>query len=166
MATNMMVDQGVLNRISAFVTWQSPAGDPFGNYLDISPAFLGKEGIRMAFEGTAADYFPTMTGAVPSPTPYQICTMTLNLLKTQSVGLRYQARFQRNVLMGMATVHPDVPKAGSALSYSADTLGISPYMLMNCVLESVRDMTFSGEDPLFVVTVKGYVQMNSILFDS
>jgi hypothetical protein len=167
MANQQGIDQGVLNRISAYITFSAPPGNPFGTALDVAAGCLGKEGIRMAFEGNATDYFPTMTGAVPSPVPYQICTLTVNLLKTQTLGLRYQAQFTQNTLLGQATVHPDVPAAGSALSQTgASNMGINPYTIYNCVLESVRDMTFSGEDPLFVVTMKGYVQMNSILFSS
>jgi hypothetical protein len=157
-----MVPQGVLNRISAYITWAAPYGDNFGTELNVNPYNLGKEGIRLSFEGNASDYFPTMTGAVPSPAPYQICTLTINLLKSQSLGSAYQSRFVRNTLMGEATVYPDVPLAGSQLS---PVVGIGVYTLRNAVLESVRDMTFSGEDPLFVVTAKGYVMMNSILFD-
>jgi hypothetical protein len=167
MANQSGYDQGVLNRISAYITFTAPPGNPFGTALDVAAGSLGKEGIRMAFEGNATDYFPTMTGAVPSPVPYQICTVTVNLLKTQNLGNAYQNAFYTNTLLGMATIHPDVPAAGSALSQTGTSnAGIAPYTVFNCVLESVRDMTFSGEDPLFVVTLKGYVQMNAILFAS
>jgi hypothetical protein len=144
-----MVNQGVLSRASASVTWLSfPA-------LNVIPQNLGKEGIRLALEGNATDYFPTMTGAVPSPTPYMIATLTINLLKTQTFANQYKLQMEQNTLLGQATIMPDIIQPN----------GISTYLLYNCVLESVREMNFSGEDPLWVVTSKGYYLVNSNLFN-
>src|SRR5579864_2586586 len=96
------IAQGQLNRIRAAINWT----DPGLHDLNISAPYLGKEGIRMAFEGNATDYFPTMIGAVPSPVPYQICTVTVNLLKTQAFGANYQLRFTTNTIMGDMTIIP------------------------------------------------------------
>jgi hypothetical protein len=117
---------------------------------------LGKEGIRLALEGNATDYFPSMTGAVPSPAPYQICTLTLSLLRSQSFSNQYKAQFESTTLMGLATIYPDIIPPN----------GIGTYILNNCVLESVREMTFAGEDPNWVVTAKGFYLVNSTLFDT
>jgi hypothetical protein len=148
MATgNPLVDQGTLNRIRASVIWTDfPA-------LNVTSPYLSREGIRLALEGNATDYFGTMTGAVPSPAPYQICTLTLNLIKSQSFSNQYKRQFEANTMLGLATVRPD-----------SITLGI--YQLNNCVLESVNAMSFAGEEPGWVVTVKGYYLVNSFLFNT
>lgn len=151
---NPNINQGVLNRVKASVTWT----DQTLQGLNITAPYLGKEGIRLALEGNATDYFGTMTGAVPSPVPYQIATLTINLLKSQAFSNNYKQQFENNTLMGQCTVAPDVPQLNGT------TLGT--YILWNCVLESVREMTFAGEDPLWVVTIKGYYEVNSVMFDS
>lgn len=144
---NPLIDQGTLNRIRASVVWTDFP------QLNVISSYLGREGIRLALEGNATDYFGTMTGAVPSPAPYQICTLTMSLLKSQPLSNIYKNQFEADCILGMATVRPD-----------ATTLGI--YSLNNVVLESVREMTFAGEDPTWVVTAKGYYLVNSFLFNT
>jgi hypothetical protein len=147
---NLLVDQGTLNRLRASLVWNDfPA-------LNVVSSNLGKDGIRLALEGNATDYFPTMTGAVPSPAPYMICTITVNLLKSQIFSGLYQQQFQISTLLGDCTVFPDVTPPN----------GIGQYLINNAVLESVREMTFAGEDPLWVVTVKGYYLINTNLFNT
>jgi hypothetical protein len=161
------LNQGVLNRIKASITVAS------NNALSVGPTNLGREGIRLTLEGNATDYFPTMTGAVPSPAPYQVATLTLNLLKTQTVANVYQNAFLTSTLLGQVTVYPDVsvasnvppPTAGGAQAgLAASQNPILAYVLLNSVLESVNPMTFSGEEPLYVVTIKGYILVNSNFF--
>jgi hypothetical protein len=147
MSGNPLVDQGTLNRIMASVVWTNfPA-------LNLTSPYLAREGIRLALEGNATDYFGTMTGAVPSPAPYQICTITMALVKSQPLSNQYKLQFESNTILGNCTVRPDT-----------STLGI--YDLNNVVLESVREMTFAGEEPSFVVTGKGYYLVNSDLFNT
>jgi hypothetical protein len=152
---NPLVDQGTLNRIRASVVWSNFP------QLNVTSPYLGREGIRLALEGNATDYFGTMTGAVPSPAPYQICTLTLNLIKSQPLGQVYKSQFELSTLLGYCTVRPD---SGPNLDGNIDGIGI--YDLYNVVLETVREMTFAGEDPTYVVTCKGYYLVNSVLFNS
>jgi hypothetical protein len=144
---NPLIDQGVLNRIRASVVF------PSFPQLNITSPYLAKEGIRLALEGNATDYFGTMTGAVPSPAPYQLCTLTLNLIKSQPLSNIYKAQFESTCILGPASVRPD-----------ATSLGI--YQLYSVVLETVREMTFAGEDPIWSVTARGYYLVNSSLFDT
>jgi hypothetical protein len=95
--------------------------------------------------------------------------LTLNLLKTQNLGLAYQQQFQDTTLLGSITVWPDVaPPVGAGGSANStgesNAIGIGSYSLLNCVLETVNAMTFSGEEPLYVVTIKGYILINSTFF--
>jgi hypothetical protein len=157
------ITQGVLNRIRAHVTVAGVGN----NVLDVPATSLTREGIRLTLEGNASDYFPTMTGAVPSPTPYQIATLTLNLVKTMPVSWLYQNQFQTNCLLGQVTVYPDVATVATQVVALGQTtsLGIGVYVLYNCVLESVNAMAFSGEEPSYVVTIKGYILVNSNFFN-
>jgi hypothetical protein len=160
---NPNIQQGTLNRVKATVNIPGISNGA----LNVTPSYLGKEGIRLSLEGNATDYFPSMTGAVPSPVPYQICTLTINLLKSQPFAQNYKAQFESNTLLGDITVLPDVgASAPSGIIGLGPTYGLQPYTIRNAVLETVREMSFAGEEPLFVVTIKGYYEVNSAMFDS
>lgn len=142
---NPLVDQGTLNRIKGSIVWQNfPA-------LNVTAPFLNREGIRLALDGDATRFLPTMTGAVTSPEPYQMVTLTINLLKTQGLASQYKSQMETQTVLGDCVVRPD-------------TVALPPYDLINCALESVRELVFSGEDAGFSVTVRGYYSINSSLF--
>jgi hypothetical protein len=157
-AGNLNVPQGVLNRVAALVTFQS------GTLFQITPYLLGREGIRLTLEGNATDYFPTMTGAVPSPAPFQIATLTIALLKSQPQSNLVKNQFEQNTLLGMITIQPDVSAIANSFVNGGDVLG--SYTLQNCVLESVNAMSFAGEEPTWVVTIKGYYEVNAFMFNT
>lgn len=142
---NPLVDQGVLNRIRGSVTW-----DNFTN-LNITAAFLGKEGIRLALEGQASKPIPTMTGLVQSPEAYKMVSLTLNLLKSQALADAYKAQVELSSILGGCTVRPD-----------ATTL--SPYQLLNMSIDSPNDLDFSGESAGYVIKATGYYLVNSSLW--
>ncbi len=142
---NPLVDQGTLNRLKASVVWQ--------NYpsLNVTAPFLNREAIRLALDGEATQFLPTMTGAVTSGQPYMMITLTINLLKTQSLSGQYKAQLELASAIGNCTVRPD-------------TTAHPPYDLVNCAIEGVRELTFSGEDAGWAVTIRGYYLINSSLW--
>ena len=144
---NPLIDQGTLNRLRASVV--------FTNFpeLNVISANLGKEGIRLGLDGPATSYLATMTGAVPSPEPYQIVTVTINLVKSEPIANTFKTQFETSVLIGPVVVRPD-----------AVTLGLYP--LLNCVLENVREQSYAGEEAIFAVTIKGTYQINTGYFSS
>jgi hypothetical protein len=142
---NPQVAQGTLNRLVASVTWTSfPA-------LNVTPSFLNRDGIRLALDGEATRFLPTMAGAVTSPEPYQMVTLVLNLLKTQGLAALYKAQQESSCLLGSCVVRPD-----------ATTL--PTYNLQNMAIEGIRELAFSGEDAGFSVTTRGYYLINSLLW--
>lgn len=143
---NPLVDQGVLNRIKASVVWNNNSS------LNVTAPFLNKEGIRLSLDGEATKFLPTMTGAVTSPEAYMMVTLTINLLKTQSLSAQYKAQFELSTTLGDCVVRPDT------------STGLTPYELTNCALEGVPQQTYNGEDAGWVVTVRGYYLINSALF--
>lgn len=142
---NPNVPQGTLNRLKGSVLVETD------DSLNVTAPFLGPEGITLAFEGTATAYYPTMTGAVTSPEPYQAVTLTVNLLKTQNLAAQWEAQRQKNSLLGDVTV-------------TTDAAPLPSYDLINCSIENVRELKFAGTDPGFIVTVRGYYPINSALF--
>lgn len=145
MASNPLIDQGTLNRLIASVVWDNNPG------LNVTAPYLGKEGIRLALEGETTTFINTMTGAVTSPEPYQTTSLTINLLKTQNLAAVYKAQMELLATIGQCTIYPD-----------ATTL--PTYSLINCAIQSVRELNFSGEDAGWVVNIKGYYLCNSALW--
>jgi hypothetical protein len=144
--SNPLVDQGSLDRLKASVVFDTAPE------LNVTAPYLGREGVRLALEGNATDYLPTMTGAVTSPAPYMMTTLTVNLLKSQPLSNVYKALMESNTLVGDCSVRPDVHS------------GLGIYQLLNCAVESVREMNFSGEEPVFAVTIRGYYNVNADFF--
>ena len=144
--SNPLVDQGVLNKVVGSVIWQNfPA-------LNVTAPFLGREGIRLALDGESTTFIPTMTGTVTSPEPYMMISLTMHLLKSQSLAALYQAQMQNTALLGPGVVRPDV------------SLGIGPYDILNCAMEGVRELNFSGEDAGYIVTCRGYYLVNNAMW--
>ena len=147
--SNPNVPQGTLNRLRASVVWDSvPA-------LNVTPAFLGKAGISLAFDSDYTTEIETMTGIVQSPEPYVMVTLTMNLLRTQALADAYKIQAETNTVFGSCTVRPDVGPGG-----------LSPYPLQNVSFKSLRELPMSGTDPAYVVVMRGYYPVNSGLWNS
>jgi len=145
MAGNPQIVQGTLNRL------RGSAVIPNFPELNVTAPYLGRAGISMAFEGETTTAIPTMVGTVQSPMPYQMVTVTLSLLKTQSLASLWESQRQLLSVIGDVTITPD-------------TTSLPSYTLNNCAIDNVRELNFAGDDAGYVVTVKGYYQINSSLW--
>lgn len=143
---NPLVAQGVLNKLRGSA---SVIDHP---ELNVTAPYLGEEGITLAFEGEASAYLPTMTGAVPSANPYQMVTATLHLLKTQQLGDLWKQQMESDTAIGDMVV-------------KTDAATLSNYPLSNCTIKGVSELSFSGRDAGYVVTVQGVYYLNSSLFN-
>lgn len=138
---NPLVAQGFLNRVRGAVSVTDIPS------LSVTASYLGKDGISVRPDNAAADIIPTMTGTVGSQAPYQQVTLTIHLLKTQSLGASYQQRFASNTALGEVVVTPD-----------ANTFG--NFTVLNAYLVNFNEMSFNGMDAGYVVTIGGYVTTN------
>jgi hypothetical protein len=145
MASNPLIQQGTLNRLRGSVTIAD-----FPN-LNITAPYLGKAGIRLSLDDPTTTIINTMTGTVTSPEPYQSVTLSINLLKTNGLGEIYKKQIEDNTVIGNVTV-------------TTDTAALSTYPLVNCAIESVRELDFSGEDAGYNVTIRGYYVINNSLW--
>ena len=146
MAANPLVDQGTLNRIRGSLVLAA-----FPN-LNVTAAFLGKAGISVGLQGESTLFIPTMTGAVTSPEPYMIATVTINLLKTQQLATLYKQRMELDARVGDVQIIPDATNFPN-------------YDFFNAAISSVREMSMAGEDAGFVVSMQGYYNVNSNLWN-
>ena len=146
MAGNPLIDQGTLNRLRATLTV------PNNTALNVTPAYLGPNGISVAFEGEATRNLPTMAGTVTSPEPYQMITITVQLLRSQGLANTYEQ--QRATL---STIGP--------VKVTTDATPLQDYNFQNCSISDVSPMTFNGGEPGYVVTIKGYYPINASLWN-
>lgn len=146
------IPQGVLDRFSATVAFPDAGAL---QSLTITAAMLGTEGIRLAFDSNATELLPTMTGMVPSPAPYQQCTLTIALVKSEPVANQFIQQLQTlTTLIGAITVYPDV-----------DPSILQPFHLLNMALETIRELSFAGNEATVVVTLRGYILVNQGFFN-
>jgi|SRR6185312_5317996 len=149
MATsNPLVAQGSLNRVQASVSI------PNNTSLNVTAPFLGTEGIHMAVEGTASQMLDTMTGLVISPEVYMHGRVTIQLIKSQALADAWKTQMELDARIGTITIRPDLSPGG----------GLSPYVFQNCAITSVRELNFTGSDPGWVVEVRGFYSVNSVLW--
>ena len=84
--------------------------------------------------------------------PYQMVTITVELLKTQSLSQAWET--QRKLLSTIGDV---------VVTTDASTL--MPYIFHNCAIENVGALPFNGTSATYGLTIKGYYHTNSSLFD-
>lgn len=146
----ILAPQGVLNRVRASLTFTTfPA-------LNVTSPFLARAGLTLTFNMPRSVQIDTMTGVVQSPEPYISTTVTAALIRTQPLVAAWQQQEQLNVLIGDMTLRPDVVGPG--------TLGL--YQFSNTALQSVRELTFAGQDPSYVIELRAYMIVNQQLFDT
>lgn len=147
MPGNPLISQGVLNRLVASVQWPNfPA-------LNVTAPYLGPEGIRLALEGESTLFLQTMTGAVVSPEPYMMMTLTIHLLKSQPLASFYKAQMESSTLIGDGVIRPDVA-----------TTTLPAYDITNAAIEAVEALDFSGRSANFMIRCRGYYILNSALW--
>jgi len=142
---NPLIDQGVLNRLRGSVVF---ADNPAFN---VTSPFLGKAGLRLALEGQATVYLPTLTGAVRSPEPYQMVSLSANLLKSQPLANAYKNRMETDTFLGNATVR-------------TDSVTLNVYEIINVSISALRELNLNGEDADYLITFIGYYSVNQSLF--
>jgi hypothetical protein len=144
---NPQVIQGTLNRLLASVVYAD-----YQN-LNVTSSYLSREAISISFDGDTSLLLGTMTGAVTSPEPYIFGTVTIHLLRTQNLGNAYKTQIETDTTLGSVTIYPD-------------SVALSPFQLNNCVLMSIQESTFDGQQAGLVVRVRGVYSINSALFSA
>ena len=144
---NPQIQQGTLNRLLASVVYADYT------QLNVTSGYLAREAISLAFDGDTSMLIPTLTGAVTSPEPYIFGTVTIHLLRTQALDNAYKTQIETNTTMGSVTVYPD-------------TQVLSAFQLNNCVLMSINEATFDGNQAGLVVRLRGVYSVNASLFSA
>jgi hypothetical protein len=149
--------QGQLNRLRGHVVFNEMG------QLNLQASDLGPEGIRLAFENNATDLIATMTGMVPSPRPYQECTLSVSIVKTMPKGWVYKNQLTYATIVGTIVVWPDVESGNDVYGNAATDIGT--WTIEGAALENFREMSFAGTQATFEVTFRGYSQVNQTYFN-
>lgn len=147
MAGNPLVPQGTLNLLRASLIWDDLPE------LNVTPPFLAKGSIALAFEGEKTVFIDTMTGGVTSPQPYQRVMIRMNLVRTQPLADAYKTRGEKSTLFGNCTVR-------------GDSAALSAYQIINCGEATVQELNFAGQDPVYATSFHGYYPINSDLWNT
>lgn len=139
---NTFVAQGTLNRLRAAVTI------PNYSNLNITSGYMGKQFVTVSFDGDFNNLIPTGTGAVTSPEPYVLATVTVSILRTQALAASWVAQYQNITDIGAVSVFPD-----SAAYPEID--------LVNCVIKHLDPGAFDGLDPVVRLTLHGVMYINN-----
>lgn len=143
---NPLVSQGQLNKLLGSVVFTSLPT------LNVTPSFLGKDGISLVLEGEATTIIDMMTGVVPSPEPYQVCRVEVHLNKAQNLSNLFKLQYEASTYIGDMTVRPD-----------SSVLG--PYQIINSSIVSIVPASFAGASADFLVTIRGAYNINSNLWN-
>ena len=146
MAGNPLIPVGTLNRLRGSLLF------PDNTNYNITSSFLGKSGLTWTPEGETTAMLETMTGVVTSQAPYQLCNMSVALVKSQSFADIFKQRIQTNAQLGTAI-------------FRSDAKPLSPWTVLNVSIQNVGSIKSDGLDPDFPLTLKGYWPINSALWN-
>lgn len=140
-----MIPQGTLNRLKGSIKFVNIPG------LNITPPYLGKGGITLAFEGEATGIVPTMTGTVTSPEPYILARATVDILKTNGLSSAFQAQMQSTTVLGDFVFTPD-------------TTALGTFYINNSAIANPAEISATGESATWPLVLTGYWIINNNLW--
>jgi hypothetical protein len=142
MATNPQIQQGVLNRLRSSVIV------PAYTNLSITAPYMGKSLVKVEFEGNVVEQIETATGAVRSPEPFVMASVTVGVLRSQSLAASWLAQAQSDGYLGQVNVHPDT--------------SVYPVIsLAETVIRHIDNGAFDGTDPIVRLTLRGTYYVNA-----
>jgi len=119
--------------------------------LQVTSSYLAKEAISISFDGDTSLLIGTLTGAVTSPEPYTYGTVTIHLLRTQVLADLFKTQIEFNTTMGSVNI-------------IGDSATLSNFQLENCILMSLQEITFDGNQAGLIVRLRGVYNINASLF--
>lgn len=140
-----LVDQGTLNRIRSSVVV------PNYTNLNANAENMGQNFVSVSLNGDLAQLIKTATGGVPSPEPYVEASITVDLLRTQSLSADWLNQAKSDSSIGEIVVHPD-SKAFPKMEFHTG------------VIQHIDPGAFDGQDPVVKVSLSGIFYLNDSLW--
>jgi hypothetical protein len=142
---NPYLTAGPLNRVRVHVVV------PATPTLNITAQFMGKSFARVEFEGDWTHQVETGTGVVNSPEPYVMASITVGLLRPQTLSASWLAQAQSSTLLGDVTIY-------------SDTSAWPPITLNDTAIRAIDPGAFDGTDPVVRLTLRGTFNINASLW--
>lgn len=144
---NPLVPQGTLNRVRVHIVVPAFAS------LNVTSSNMARSFARIAFEGPFVEQIGTGTGVVNSPEPYVMSTITVNLLRTQSLALAWLKQSKSTSVLGNVVVH-------------SDTAAFPAITLANTSIRDIDPGAYDGTDPVVRIDLRGTYYVNDNLWNA
>lgn len=147
MATNPLIAQGTLNRVRCHIVV------PALTALNITASYMVKNFATISFDDAFSDQIPTGTGIVNSPAPYVLASISVGLIRTQSLALAWLNQVNATAILGDVVVHSDTAAFPSITVNNASILHIQPG-------------PYDGMDPTVQLALRGIYYTNNDLWNA
>lgn len=145
MATNPMIPQGTINRVRGSIVVPSfPA-------LNVTAGYLSKKLITLMPETNAVEQEDTVTGFVNNPEVRVPYTITVGLLRTQSLFEAWQTQMKTQAPIGRIVVHSDTSAFPAVTVHNVSILKCTPGQF--------------GVESDSELLMRGYVYVNNYLWN-
>lgn len=142
---NPLIPQGTLNRILGSCIFLQ------NSQLNVIAGNLAEDAISIAPETPAGDYPATLTGAVQSPRPFQVYTVTLHIDRAQPIAQIWEQQLLSNSNVGDFTV-------------TGDVAGLGPWPFLNGMIMNRNELAFTGLTVEYAIVLRGVYPINNALF--
>ncbi|MDA8415481.1 MAG: hypothetical protein M0Z78_00185 [Betaproteobacteria bacterium] len=142
---NPLIPQGTLNRVLTSMIVAN-----FTN-LNVISSNMGKTFAKLVFDGNFDEQIETATGIVTSPEPYVMATVTVGILRTQSLASAWLSQSQTTSDIGSIALHSDSTAFGAI-------------DLADCVIRNIDPGAYDGTDPVVKLTIRGVYYINNNLW--
>lgn len=143
---NPLISQGTLNRIRCSIII------PDFSSLNITSAYMGKNFATITFGGDFTTQIETATGVVNSPEPYVMTTVSVGILRTQSLASAWFSQLQDSTILGTVTIHSDTSAFPAISLVETSATGFNPG-------------AYDGADPVSALTLRGVFYTNNSLWN-
>jgi hypothetical protein len=143
---NPLVALGKLNRLRGSIMI------PKFPQLNITASCLGRDGIRMAYEGNLTDMLPQMVGQVQSPSVYLPASLSVQIVKTLPIASAYYQQMLDDCDMGDIT-------------FRADASNLPPFEIQNCSIQALEGFDANGTSAAWPIRFGGTWYVNSSLWN-
>ena len=136
---------GPLNRVRCHVVVSATPT------LNIQAQNMGKSFAHIEFEGDFVHQIETGTGVVNSPEPYVMASITVGLLRSQTLSSAWLTQAQDTGVLGDVTIH-------------SDTSAFPAITLNDTSIRTISPGAYDGTDPVVRLTLRGTFNINSDLW--
>lgn len=116
--------------------------------LNVGPQNMGTNMARLTFDGDIVRQLDVAAGVVPSPEPYVMGNIAIDLLKSQSLASAWWSQIGNTGNLGTVTVYPD------STTFSSITLSTT-------VVRSFNPDAYDGRNAVIAVQLRGVAFINN-----